>query len=116
MPTLIILIVSFVVLWLLNRYTLENRLSQSFIGRAALAIMLLFRSAHFYKEQEMVTMMPTNLPYKLQLVYFTGILEIAGAVGLVSKRLAITTSVALICFFLAILPANIVGAQKRVAL
>lgn len=117
MSTLIILIGSFVILWLLNQYVLVSRLSLSFIGRVALAIMLLFTgSAHFYKEQEMVAMMPADLPYKLQLVYITGILEIAGAIGLVSKRLAIAASIGLILFFLAMLPANIIGAQKRVAL
>ena len=49
--------------------------------------MLLFTgSSHFFKTHEMVQMMPEFLPYKIQLVYFTGVLELAFA-----TRIAVST-------------------------
>jgi uncharacterized membrane protein len=87
------------------------------MGRVALAVMLLFTgSSHFLKTSEMVQMIPEFLPYRIQLVYFTGILEIAFAVGLMFPRYSRWPSIALIIFFLAILPANIIGSFKRVHL
>ena len=81
MSTLIILIFSFCLIWLLNKYVFISFLTVSLMGRVALAIMLLFTgSSHFFKTAEMVQMMPEFLPYKIQLVYFTGILEMAFAV------------------------------------
>ena len=71
------------------------------MGRVALAIMLLFTgSSHFFKTPEMVQMMPEFLPYRIQLVYLTGILEIAFAAGLMFPRYSRWTSIALILFFL----------------
>jgi uncharacterized membrane protein len=61
----------------------------------------------------MVAMMPAILPYKLELVYITGIIEIMAAVGLLLKRFRQLTGVLLLIFLLAVLPANIVGAMKQ---
>lgn len=117
MSALIILIVSFTFLWALNTYVIGHYFSIRQIGRISLAIMLLFTgTAHFYKTSEMVQMMPDFLPYKTEIVYLTGVLEILGAVGLVIERTAKLTSIALILFFLAVLPANIIGSMKQVQL
>jgi uncharacterized membrane protein len=117
MSTLIVLILSFIILWAVNTYGIKSYFSISQMGRISLAIMLLFTgSAHFYKTGEMVQMMPEFLPLKTELVYFTGILEIIGAIGLIKQRTATLASIALILFFLAVLPANVVGSMKRVQL
>lgn len=117
MSTLVILLLSFAVLWTLNRYVLRNYYALSAVGRLALAIMLMFTgAAHFFKTEEMVQMIPEFLPNKVWLVYLTGILEILGAVGLVFQRTAQLASIALILFFLVVLPANIIGSIKRVEL
>ena len=117
MPTLIILISSFCLIWLLNKYVAKNILSVSLTGKIAMAIMLLFTgTSHFFKTPEMVQMMPDFLPYKIQLVYFTGALELAFAIALLLPRYAKWTSIALILSFLAILPANIIGSFKKVHL
>jgi len=117
MSTLIILVFSFCLIWLLNRYAFKSLLSASLMGRVALATMLVFTgSSHFLKTPEMVQMLPEFLPYKIQLVYFTGLLEIAFAAGLMSPRYSKWASIGLILFFLAILPANIIGSIKRVHL
>src|SRR3989337_1988562 len=102
MSTLIVLIFSFAILWLLNKYALR-RFNLAKIGRASLAIVLLFTgTAHFYKTGEMVQMMPEFLPNKLQWVYFTGVVEITAAVGLWITKTVKWTSIALIFFFFAI--------------
>ena len=117
MSTLIILIVSFTFLWVVNAYVINGYLSHGQVGRISLSLMLLFTgTAHFYKTFEMVQMMPEFLPYKTALVYITGVLEILGAVGLLIERTAKLASIALILFFLAVLPANIIGSMKQVQL
>jgi uncharacterized membrane protein len=50
------------------------------------------------------------------LVYFTGICEIAGAVGLLLPEFRRAAAYALIAFFLAVLPANIHAARAGVTL
>jgi len=50
------------------------------------------------------------------MVYFTGICEIAGAVGLLLPEFRTVAAYALIAFFLAVLPANIHAARAGVTL
>jgi uncharacterized membrane protein len=117
MSTLIILLLSFVMLLALNKYVMKTKYSTSQLGRFAMATMLGFTgAAHFIKTQEMVQMMPYFLPYKTWFVYATGLFEIAAAARLLFQRWAIVTSVALMMFFVLILPANIIGSLKRVEL
>jgi len=117
MATLTILIVSFLILWLTRKFVFKDALTLSLMGRIAMALTLIFTGAsHFFKTDEMVQMIPEFLPNKIPLVYFTGILEFAAAIGLVINRFAKWTSIALILFFLAILPANVIGSLKSVAL
>lgn len=117
MIPLIALLLSFAAFWLLNQYVLKNKITLSYIGRASLSIMLLLTSsAHFSKTAEMVQSMPDFLPYKIQLVYFTGIVEIIAAIGLLVHRTVKITSLALIFFFVSILPANVIGSLKEVKL
>jgi uncharacterized membrane protein len=117
MVPLLVLLLSFAALGLLNNYVLKNKVTLSFIGRTSLSLMLLLTSsAHFSKTAEMVQSMPDFLPSKIQLVYFTGIIEIIAAIGLLVNKTAKITSLALIVFFITILPANIIGSLKEVKL
>lgn len=117
MAPLIVLVVSFGVFWLINKYLLKEKYSISLIGRVALALMLLMTgSAHFFKTDVMVQSMPDAIPYKLELVYFTGVIELLAAIGLLFDRIAKLTSILLIIFLICILPANIIGSFKRIEL
>ena len=108
---------SFSALWFLNKYVLRGHFTISMVGRVAMAIMLLFTGVfHFYKTAEMVQMLPSFLPYKTELVYATGIFEILAGVGLIFPQTSPWTSFALIVFFILVLPANIIGALKKVEL
>jgi uncharacterized membrane protein len=84
-------------------------------ARIALSVMLIFTSiGHFAFAQGMALMMPDFIPYKIQLVYVTGILEILAAIGLQISRLRVLTAWLLILFFVLVLPANINAAIKHV--
>ena len=60
--------------------------------------------------------MPEIVPFKKETVYFTGFFEIMASIGLLTQKLAKLTSIILILFFLAILPANIIGSMEEVEL
>lgn len=114
MAPLIFLISTFVILYLVNRFALASRLTLSFIGRSAMAVMLLVTGiAHFTSTDWMVAMMPDALPLKRELVYFTGVCELLAVIGLLWTRSFRLTSVMLIIFFFAIFPANIADALKN---
>jgi uncharacterized membrane protein len=117
MAPLIFLFGSFVLFFLINRFLLKNRFSFSFIGRAALSVMLVVTGlAHFAAPELLVATMPDMMPMKLEMVYLTGVLELLAVVGLLIERLSKLTAVMLIIFFICILPANIVGSFKEVPL
>jgi uncharacterized membrane protein len=117
MAPLVVLIGSYFLFWLSNRYIVKGEFSMCFIGRVSLALMLVMTgSAHFFKTEVMVQSMPDFFPYKEGLVYFTGVVELLAAAGLVIDRTAKVTSIMLIIFLVCILPANIIGSLKRVEL
>lgn len=114
MAPLVFLLGTFATLYLLNRYFFDKRLSLSVIGRFAMAVMLTVTGiVHFTSTDWMAGMMPDALPYKRELVYFTGVCELAAVIGLLWERLSKLTSVMLIIFFVLILPANIADAMKN---
>lgn len=79
--------------------------------------MLIFTGmTHFTKTDLMIEMMPEIVPIKLELIYLTGCLEIMASIGLLIHKYSKITSVMLIIFFLSILPANVIGSLKEVAL
>ena len=115
MAPLIILLITFTVLYAVDRLALNNRLGLSFVGRASMAVMLIATGiAHFTSTEEMIAMMPDLMPAKRELVYFTGVCELLAVPGLLWSKTAGTTSVLLLIFFVLILPANIAGSLKEV--
>ena len=115
MAPLIILLVTFAVLYAVDRFALRGRLGLPLVGRASMAVMLVATGvSHFTNTDEMIAMMPDFLPAKRELVYFTGICELLAVPGLLWSRTAKLTSVLLLIFFVLILPANIAGSLKQV--
>ena len=115
MAPLIILLVTFAVLFLIDRFALGQRLGLSFIGRAAMAVMLIATGiSHFTNTEQLIAIMPDMMPAKRELVYFTGICELAAVPGLLWKRTARLASIMLLIFFVLVLPANIAGSFKQV--
>ena len=117
MTPLIALLGSFGLLYAVNALLLNYQMSASLVGRAALAVMLLVTGiAHFTKTDLMVATMPNAFPLKKETVYLTGVLELLAVVGLLVNQTSVIAAVCVILFFIAILPANIVGSLKRIPL
>lgn len=117
MAPLIILIFSFLIFFSINHLFYKNKLNISFMGRSAMAIMLVFTAvAHFSQTEYMIQMLPDFMPYKKGTVYITGIIEFMAAIGLFIRKTVKITSYFLLLFYLLILPANIIGSIKQVNL
>lgn len=113
MTPLIVLVAAFVILYFADRFILRGKLGVPLAGRAAMAVMLLLTGiAHFTSSDAMVAMMPEAIPYKVEIVWATGVCELAAVVGLLWPKTVKLTSVMLIIFFVAVLPANIAGSLK----
>jgi uncharacterized membrane protein len=84
--------------------------------RYALATMLVFTaSAHVTKmKEDLVRMVPDWVPWPRAVVFFTGVCELAGAVGLLVPSLRQAAGVALIAFFILVFPANVKAARSGV--
>jgi uncharacterized membrane protein len=86
--------------------------------RAGLAVMLLFTgTAHFNSmRHDLARMVPPAIPHAMAVIYFTGVCEIAGGIGLLIPATRLAAAIALIVFFVAVLPANIRAAKAGVGL
>ena len=62
----------------------------------------------------MAAMLPPSVPYRVGLIYLTGVFELLGAVGVWIPKLMKITGVCLILMMLAVLPANIYSAFNHV--
>jgi len=83
--------------------------------RAGLSVFFVVTSgAHFALAQKMIQMVPPSVPYRLELVYVTGALELAGAAGVWLPNLRRLTGLCLMLMMLAVLPANIYSAIHRI--
>lgn len=83
-------------------------------GRIALSAMLVFTAiGHFIFTKGMSLMMPDGIPYREEVIYFTGILELVIAVGLLLENYSVVSAWVLIVFLLLVLPANIYACFKE---
>jgi uncharacterized membrane protein len=84
----------------------------------ALSVMILFTaSAHFTAlKEDLIKMVPKLLPYPRQIVFVTGILEVLGAIGLLIPQVRTAAGICLAILFVAMFPANIKAAIKKVPL
>jgi len=86
--------------------------------RAGLAVMFLLTGrVHFNSmRHDLARMVPAAIPNAMAVIYFTGVCEVAGGVGLLIPPTRLAAAMALIVFFLAVLPANIRAARAGVQL
>jgi uncharacterized membrane protein len=86
-----------------------------FSGNFAMSVMLLFTAiGHFAFTKGMAMMLPDLIPFKKPIVYGTGLIETAAAIGLLIPSYRHLTSILLIIFLVLILPANVYAAIKKV--
>jgi uncharacterized membrane protein len=69
---------------------------------------------HFIRTALMATTIPPFFPYRPQLVLLTGVLEIAGAIGLLLPKFTRFAPACLAVLMIAIFPANVYGANQTV--
>ncbi|MEK3672648.1 DoxX family protein [Paenibacillus sp. FSL R10-2771] len=83
--------------------------------QGAVSIMLLMgASAHWGRRRsDLVGMVPPAFPQKEWIVTVTGILEIAGAIGILLPAFSPAASVCLVLLLIAMLPANIYAARNK---
>ena len=63
--------------------------------------------SHFTNAEFFVAIMPPYLPYHLELVWISGVLEVIGAIALVVPRTRVEAGIGLILLTIAVTPANI---------
>lgn len=114
MKPLFVLLGAFIISLLIIKYfakTFDYALS----GRIAMSVMLAFTAiGHFAFTKGMTMMIPEFIPFKTEMVYLTGIIEIIAAIGLLVPNLKVWTGWALILFFIVLLPGNIKAAIDHV--
>lgn len=110
-----ILVGSYALLTAADRLMGGGRLAPGLRGRVSLALLFAFTgTGHFLRTEQMAGMLPPWIPSRLGLVYLTGVLEWAGAVGLLVPRLSRAAGLCLIAFVILVFPANIYAALNRV--
>ena len=112
---LFLLLVPYLVLTMLARWVPRLNIAPS--KRARIGVSLFFvvtAIAHFVNTREMAAMVPPSIPYPIQLIYLTGVLELLGAIGVWIPRLVRLTGFLLILMLVCLLPANIYSAINRV--
>jgi uncharacterized membrane protein len=114
MITLIVLAGAFTLVLFFQKFVLK-KIDTCVAGRIAMSSMLLFTAiGHFIYLEGMTMMLPDFIPFRKEVVIVTGVLEILAAIGLLIPRLKKLTSILLIIFFVALLPANIYAALNHV--
>ena len=114
MKPLIVLLVSFVIALIMTRLILGD-FNIGLSGRIAMALMLAFTAiGHFVFTKGMAMMIPNSIPFKKALVYFTGVIEIVAAIGLLIPTFKVLTAWLLIIFFILLIPANINAAVRHI--
>jgi len=85
--------------------------------RVLVALPLLFSGLvlHFFLPKFTAGIVPPGFPSPIFLVILTGVLEIAGAIGLLIPRYRRTAALCIALLLIAIFPANIYAAGKIVA-
>jgi len=114
MKPLLVLIAAFLIS-LVGLEIVSGEWNYRLAGNIAMASMLLFTAiGHFAFTKGMTMMLPDVVPFKKELVYLTGFIEAAAAIGLLVNSFRGITAILLIIFFVLLLPANIHAALKNV--
>ncbi len=116
MTSLFVLLVSFLLLRGVGWIGVKQLSSFRDAGRGALVIMFVFTGiSHFTSmKYDFAAMIPAPLPNDLWVIYLTGVLEIAGAIGLLIPRTRKLAGVCLALYLVAVFPANVYAALSEV--
>jgi len=114
MKPLIVLLSSFIIAIFAVKF-LNKNYDLALSARIAMSLMLCFTAiGHFIFTKGMSMMIPQFIPFKISLVYITGVFEILLAIGLLLPKLKVVTGWVLIFFLLLMLPANIYASLHNI--
>jgi uncharacterized membrane protein len=114
MKPLVVLISVFIITLAIGKLITGN-FDYALAGKIAMSAMLLLTAfGHFKFADGMLNMLPSSIPLRKEIILFTGIIEIAAAIGLLIPALQSLTAWLLILFFILILPANISAALRGI--
>src|ERR671917_1145727 len=118
MTSLFVLVVSFLLLRGVGWLGVKQLSSWRDAGRGALVIMFLFTGiSHFTSmKYDFAAMIPAPLPNDLWVIYLSGVLEIAGAVGLLIPQTRRLAGICLVLLLVALFPANVYAALSEIPL
>ena len=112
---LLVLLVPYLILTLVGRLIPRFKIDSSKRARVGLSLFFVITAlAHFISTEAMAAMIPASIPYRIELVYLTGVLELLGAIGVWIPRLERLTGLLLILMLIGLLPANVYSAINRV--
>ncbi|WP_430615396.1 DoxX family protein [Flavobacterium sp. JP2137] len=114
MKPLAVLLIVFGLVW--GSTALVNpSIDIAWAARVGMSAMLVFTAmGHFVFTQGMTLMIPNGFPCKRALVFATGILEVALAVGISIPGIRQLSAWVLIAFLVVLLPANIKAAREGI--
>src|SRR5688572_14558408 len=85
---LLLLVAPYLILTLWGRWINGFKLSPAARARVGLSLFFLFTGiGHFIRTKEMAEMVPSSLPYRFEVIYITGVLELLGAIGVWIPRM-----------------------------
>jgi uncharacterized membrane protein len=112
---LLLLVAPYPILTLAGKWVQSLELAQATRARVGLTLFFAFTAiGHFIRTDEMSAMVPPFIPYRVELIYITGILELLGAITVWIPGLIRLAGVCLILMLIILLPANIYSAFNRV--
>lgn len=99
-----------------QRWQLTSQLTWQHSLRLAIAVVFVTTGiAHFTElKHDMLAMLPSPVPKQMWVIYATGLLEFAGAIGILIPRFAKLTGICLILFLICVFPANINAALNDI--
>lgn len=118
MAVLIVLLISWALLRMAGAAGVEAVGSWRDAARYALVVMFVFTAtAHFNKmKYDLARMIPPVFPNPLLLVYVTGVLELAGALGLALSQFQRLAAICLILLLVGMFVANVNAVRRGVTL
>jgi uncharacterized membrane protein len=118
MAPLVVLVAASFAFWLAGRLGVTTFQHNSTILRTALALMfLLTASAHWGKRRpDLIRMVPSQFPRPGLLVTISGVLEIAGAIGLLIPSTAPSAAICLALLLVVLFPANVHAAREKLTI
>lgn len=115
METLITLLGTFAAALIILKIS-RKKYEFALAGRIAMAAMLVLTALGHVLFTDGMALMIRFLPFNREIVYLTGLIELAAAVGLLLPQFKLRTAWFLIFFFIVLLPANIYQAIHHINL